>query len=72
MAGHDVTVFRPYAFQVGQKIRIDGGPRAGDWQVAAIGERKVTLHCPVSGREFEWALFCYHVEDVPNEDWPQE
>ncbi len=72
MTRHDVAVFRPYAFEAGQKVRIDSGPRAGDWLVAAVGERKVTLRCPVSGREFEWALFCYHVEDRHDEEWPQE
>ena len=30
MATHDVTVFEPYPFEVGQKINISGGPRKGE------------------------------------------
>lgn len=65
-----VTFFQPYAFRPGQKIRIVGGKRAGDWEVSAIGERKVTLRCPISGREFEWDNFCYFVEEKDDEPWP--
>ena len=72
MPEHKVTVFRPYPFEVGQKIRIEGGPRSGDWEVIGLTERKIKLRCPVSGREFEWANFCYLVEDRENEPWPQE
>ena len=72
MAKHLVAVFRPYAFEVGQKINIDGGPRAGDWEVVGLGERKVTLRCPISGREFEWDRFCYLVDEQEDVEWPQE
>ncbi|MDD5760053.1 MAG: hypothetical protein PHI06_13340 [Desulfobulbaceae bacterium] len=65
-----VTLFQPYAFSSGQKIRIVGGKRAGDWEVLAISERKVTLRCPISGREFEWENFCYLVEEKDDEPWP--
>jgi hypothetical protein len=58
-----VTFFEPYPFVEGQKIRIEGGPRAGDWLVVALTERQVTLPCPISGREFEWDRFCYLVAD---------
>jgi hypothetical protein len=68
---HDVTVFRPYTFQVGQKIRIEGSRRRGDWEIAAIGEHTVTLRCPVSKREFEWATFCYLVEEEKSVAWPR-
>ncbi len=71
MARHHVTVFRPYPFEGGQKIRIEGGPRGGDWEVVAVDERNVTLRCPVSGRELAWARFAYVVEDRPDEQWPQ-
>jgi hypothetical protein len=70
MASHKVTLFKPYAFQTGQKIRIEGGKRSGDWQVVAVGDAKVTLRCPISSREFEWARFCYWVEDQEGEPWP--
>ena len=72
MAKHNVTVFRTYPLEAGQKIRIEGGPRAGDWEVVAVGEKNVTLRCPVSGREFEWARFVYAApEDRADEEWPQ-
>ncbi|MGA7279160.1 MAG: hypothetical protein WBW79_14575 [Desulfocapsaceae bacterium] len=68
---YDVAVFKPYPFTVGQKIRIEGTRRAGDWEVAAIGEHKVTLRCPISGKEFEWSRFCYLVEEETGVAWPQ-
>lgn len=67
---HTVTIFRPYPLQVGQKITIADGPRRGDWEIAAVSERKVTVRCPVSGRQFEWDRFCYLAEDRQNEPWP--
>jgi hypothetical protein len=70
MEHHDVTLFKPYPFWVGQKIRIVAGPRKGDWEVAALSERKVTLHCPLSHREFEWNRFCYVVEEQQAVPWP--
>lgn len=70
--GEDVTVFRQYPFAVGQKIRIEGSRRGGDWEVVAVGEHTVTLRCPVSGREFEWASFCYIVEDEKDTIWPRK
>jgi len=72
MARHYVTIFRPYPFSAGQRIRIDAGPRAGDWEVLEVGERRVKLRCPVSRREFEWDRFCYLLEERDNEEWPQE
>ena len=58
-----VLFFRPYPFAPGQKIHIEDGPRRGDWLVIAVDERKVTLRCPVSGREFAWDRFCYFAEE---------
>ena len=71
MGAEKVTVFRPYPHAVGQKIRIEGGPRAGDWEVVGVTERKVTLRCPISGREFEWNRFAYLVEEAEGAEWPQ-
>ena len=65
--GHDVTVFKPYPFTIGQKIRIEDSRRAGDWEIVAISEHKVTLRCPISRKEFDWTKFCY-VVDEENED----
>jgi hypothetical protein len=71
MVSDTVAVFRQYAFEPGQRIRIEDGRRAGDWEVTAVTDRKVTLRCPISGREFEWAPFCYHVADREGVEWPQ-
>ena len=64
-----ISVFKPFPFKEGQKIFVDGGPRRGDWEVLAVGERKVRLKCPISLREVEWDLFCYFVEER-EEVWP--
>ena len=67
MPRDEILLFRPYPFEAGQKIRIEGGPRAGDWEVIGVDEQKVKLRCPVTGREVEWRRFCYSVsasEDV--------
>lgn len=69
---HDVTVFQTYPFRVGQKIRIENSKRAGDWEVAGIGERTVTLRCPISNRTFEWNKFCYLVNEEKNTTWPRD
>lgn len=69
--GQAVTVFEPYPFKVGQKIRIEGKNRHGDWEVVAVADSKVTLRCPISHREFEWSNFCYVVEEKQDEVWPQ-
>ena len=71
MTQFDVTVFEPYPFQVGQKIRIEGGKRHGDWEVMELTEKSVKLRCPISQREFEWARFCYKVEERKNTIWPK-
>jgi hypothetical protein len=68
----DVTVFRPYPFRVGQKIRIEGSGRAGDWEVVDVGEVKMTLRCPVSLREFTWDRFCCLHREERQVEWPRE
>ena len=70
MAKHAVTIFEPYTFEPGQKIYIKSGPRRGDWEVIGVTERKVTLRCPISKREFAWNRFCYQVEERTEEPWP--
>ena len=67
-----VMKFRPYPFRVGQKIHIEGGPRGGDWEVLDVSDRKVRLRCPVSQREFEWARFCYFVDEQENVEWHRQ
>ena len=70
MSRHNYTLFKTYPFTPGQKIRIEGGRRAGDWEVTAVNEEKVTLRCPVSGKEFSWPLFCYVVSEEEGR-WPE-
>lgn len=70
--GENVTVFRSYPFQAGQKIRIEGSRRQGDWEVVGIGDHTVTLRCPVSHKEFEWPGFCYFVEEEQDSVWPRK
>lgn len=65
-----VFIFRPFPWEVGQKLTLAGGPRAGDWEVIGVSERKVRLRCPVSQKEVEWDHFCYLVEERENEPWP--
>ena len=69
--GYDVAVFQPYPFTVGQKIRIEGTRRHGDWEVVAMEGTKVTLRCPVSHREFTWDNFCYLVNEEQDVVWPR-
>lgn len=64
-----VTLFKQYPFARGEKIYIVDGRRRGDWQVVDVDEKKVTLRCPVSGREFSWDRFCY-VVDRKEQQWP--
>ncbi len=72
MTNQKVTIFKPYPFQVGQKIRIEGSKREGDWEVVGISERKVTLRCPISNKEYSWDLFCYCADEKDNASWPIE
>ena len=66
----NVLKFRPYPLEIGQKMHITEGPRKGDWEVVEIGEKKVTLRCPLSGKEVNWARFCYSKQEKKNERWP--
>jgi hypothetical protein len=72
MGKSKVVLFKPYPFEVGQKIFIDGGPRKGDWEIIGISDRKVRLRCPISSKEFEWNRFCYFTEERNSEVWPHE
>lgn len=70
MSEYDVTIFKPYAFEIGEKITIESGPRRGDWEVIGMSERKVKLRCPITLRELEWDRFCYLVEKLRGVEWP--
>ncbi|MEN8198945.1 MAG: hypothetical protein ABFR63_02615 [Thermodesulfobacteriota bacterium] len=64
-----VTILHPCPFEVGEKLHIEAGPRRGDWLVTGCDERKLTLQCPVSKREFSWDRFCFQIEKREQE-WP--
>jgi hypothetical protein len=72
MEKHDVTVFSPYSFKVGQKIYIDEGRRKGDWEVVSMDNHKIKLKCPVSLREFEFNRFCYFAKNEKGIEWPRK
>jgi len=72
MTKDTVTFFTPYPFRTGQKINLTEGPRKGDWEVIGVTERKVTLRCPISLREFEWNRFCYVVDEREDVEWPKK
>ena len=72
MAEHKVLVFREYPLVTGDRIHIAGGNRRGDWLVVGVGERKIQLRCPVSGREVEWdRTFCF-AEERYQPEWPEK
>ena len=71
MPKEDVLQFRPYPFESGQKIHIVEGPRKGDWEVVGTTDRKVTLRCPRTKKEYEWDRFCHFVEMIEETEWPK-
>lgn len=71
MNQHDVYRFRLFPLEVGHKIHIDGGVYRGDWEVVGVGERKVRLRCPVSGREVERDQFLAFVSLQKGVEWPE-
>ncbi len=64
-----ITVFRRFPFETGQKLNISDEPRKGDWEVIGVDEKHVKLRCPVSGFIAQWDRFCYFVEEK-NAAWP--
>jgi len=70
MSKDKVTVFKQYPLEEGQKIRLVGGKRGGDWLVIGVDEKKARLKCPVSGVEVEWDRFFYFVQELEREEWP--
>lgn len=72
MAAHRVVVFNLFPLEVGQKIRIEGGPRGGDWEVIGVTDRKMRLRCPVTFKEVEWDRFCCLARELENDEWPRQ
>jgi hypothetical protein len=72
-AGEDtVLILRPYPVRVGQKITIEAGPRRGDWEIIGVGDRKLRLRCPISGKELDCDWFCYVVTEAAGIPWPHQ
>lgn len=71
MSQHDVYRFRPFALEAGHRIHIEGGVLRGDWEVVSVGERKVRLRCPVSGREVERDHLLAFVSLQKGTEWPK-
>ena len=72
MAEHKVIVFREYPFAAGDKIHVADGCRHGDLLVIGVGERKIQLRCPVSGREVEWERTFGFTEERGQAEWPEK
>ena len=72
MPTEKVILFRSYPLEAGLRIRIDSGPRAGDWEVVSADKSKVKLRCPISGKEYEWDRFVYFVGEDSEAEWPQK
>ncbi len=65
-------LFKPFPFDVGQKIRITDGPRRGDWEVIDVSKHKVTLKCPVTGAQIVADRFCFFLEELEEFEWPEK
>ncbi|MCU0588836.1 MAG: hypothetical protein MUF52_11860 [Syntrophobacteraceae bacterium] len=72
MARHRVALFKLFPLEAGQKIRIEDGPRRGDWEVLGVTERKMKLRCPVTFKEVEWDRFACLARELEDEEWPEE
>lgn len=71
MSIENVVLFERYPLEVGQKIRLSGGGRGGDWLVIGLDEKKMRLKCPVSGKEVEWDRMFAFAKTLENEEWPK-
>ena len=69
---HNVTLFKIYPVRQGQKIRIEDSKRSGDWEIMEVTENKMTLKCPISGKELTVDKFCFLVEELKNTPWPEQ
>ncbi len=64
-----VSFFRTCPLKKGQKIRIEDSRFAGDWEIVDFTGSKVTLRCPVSGKELVKDRFLFFTHDEYTE-WP--
>lgn len=66
-----VSLFRPCPLIQGQKIRIEDSPLEGDWEIVKVSGLKVTLRCPVSGKELVKDRFLVFQEER-DQEWPKK
>ncbi len=68
---YKVSFFKTCPLEKGQKIRIRDSRLAGDWEIIDFTPLKVTLRCPVSGKELikDRMLFFTHQEHT---QWPEK
>jgi hypothetical protein len=71
LATDTATTFHLVPLEPGQKIRILGVPRGGDWLVLDADDRKMRVRRPVSGKEVEWDRFLTVAEVLESEEWPK-
>jgi len=65
-----VSFFKSYPFQKGQKIRLEDSPLKGDWEIVDITPYKITLRCPISKKELTKDRFCFFMEEKETQ-WPK-
>jgi hypothetical protein len=64
-----VTIFKPCPMKPGQKIRIQDSPLQGDWEIIRVSDFKITLRCPLSGKELVKDRFLMAC-DQRDQEWP--
>ena len=48
------TIFEPYPFRVGERIKRRRKGKLEDWDVIAVTDDEVTVKCPFHGMELTW------------------
>jgi len=60
------TIFKPYPFRVGEKIKRLRKGKMEDWEVAQVDEETVTVQCPIHGDVITWKRSHYWVATPAN------
>ena len=66
-----VSLFRACPLKEGQKIRIEDSPLEGDWEIVQVSPFKITIRCPISGKELVKDRFLVFQEEREQE-WPKK
>ena len=64
-----VSLFKSCPLQEGQKIRIEDSPLEGDWEIIKVSDFKITLRCPITGKELVKDRFLVFHEER-EQTWP--